>query len=178
MTQRNPMNERSQSEIKGQTKKSAASLKPKTKAASSVHVKSTKKTPKQNRENRKAERQRQAELERLYYNPPTREYKRLRRIWIALISVGLIATAVGGLLTAKFDNAQLSWAFIIPAYACIIAAVWLDLGKIRKLRRAYQADMVRKHGKKPDAAIAAPAAFPGVGPPGGSPRPPSRTRPR
>ena len=88
-------------------------------------------------------------------NPPTREYKRLRRIWIALISVGLIATAVGGLLTAKFDNAQLSWAFIIPAYACIIAAVWLDLGKIRKLRRAYQADMVRKHGKKPDAAIAA-----------------------
>ena len=74
---------------------------------------------------------------------------------IALISVGLIATAVGGLLTAKFDNAQLSWAFIIPAYACIIAAVWLDLGKIRKLRRAYQADMVRKHGKKPDAAIAA-----------------------
>ena len=155
MTQRNPMNERSQSELKGQTKKSAASLKPKTKAASSVHVKSTKKTPKQNRENRKAERQRQAELERLYYNPPTREYKRLRRIWIALISVGLIATAVGGLLTAKFDNAQLSWAFIIPAYACIIAAVWLDLGKIRKLRRAYQADMVRKHGKKPDAAIAA-----------------------
>ena len=46
MTQRNPMNERYQSEDrKGATRKSAASAKPVSKAASSVRIQSTKKTP-------------------------------------------------------------------------------------------------------------------------------------
>ena len=46
MSTRNPMNDRYQTDgPKGQTKKSASSLKPKSKAASSVYVKSTQKTP-------------------------------------------------------------------------------------------------------------------------------------
>ena len=52
MSQRNPMNERYTSEERtGTTRKSAASAKPKAKAAASVTVKSAKKTPEQ----RKAE---------------------------------------------------------------------------------------------------------------------------
>lgn len=47
MSQRNPMNDRYQNDIPGQTKKSAASLKPKSKAASSVYVRSSAKTPKE-----------------------------------------------------------------------------------------------------------------------------------
>ena len=48
MSQRNPMNERYTSEDRtGVTRKSAASAKPKAKAAASVTVKSAKKTPEQ-----------------------------------------------------------------------------------------------------------------------------------
>ena len=48
MSQRNPMNERYTSEERtGVTRKSAASAKPKSKAAASVTVKSAKKTPEQ-----------------------------------------------------------------------------------------------------------------------------------
>ncbi|MFR3273438.1 MAG: hypothetical protein ACLTQI_06310 [Slackia sp.] len=45
MSQRNPMNDRYQSDVKGQTKKSAASMKPKSKAAASVYIKPSGHTP-------------------------------------------------------------------------------------------------------------------------------------
>jgi hypothetical protein len=79
MSQRNPMNDRYQSEDrKGLTRKSAASLKPKSKAAASVRIETKTKTPQQKKAEKKAERAKQAELDRQYYNPPTEEYKLLR----------------------------------------------------------------------------------------------------
>ena len=67
MSTRNPMNDRYQTDgPKGQTKKSASSLKPKSKAASSVYVKSTQKTPQEKKAAQKAARQKQAELDRKY----------------------------------------------------------------------------------------------------------------
>ena len=72
MTQRNPMNERYQSEDrKGATRKSAASAKPVSKAASSVRIESTKKTPQQKKAERKQQRAKDAERDRQFYNPPT-----------------------------------------------------------------------------------------------------------
>lgn len=57
MSQRNPMNERYTSEERtGTTRKSAASAKPKAKAAASVTVKSAKKTPEQRKAEEKAAR--------------------------------------------------------------------------------------------------------------------------
>ena len=48
MSQRNPMNDRYQTdEHRGQTRKSAATMKPKTKAASSVRIQPTVKTKQQ-----------------------------------------------------------------------------------------------------------------------------------
>ena len=65
MTQRNPMNERYQSEDrKGATRKSAASAKPVSKAASSVRIQSTKKTPQQKKAERKQQRAKNAERDR------------------------------------------------------------------------------------------------------------------
>ena len=65
MTQRNPMNERYQSEDrKGATRKSAASAKPVSKAASSVRIESTKKTPQQKKAERKQQRAKDAERDR------------------------------------------------------------------------------------------------------------------
>ena len=57
MSQRNPMNERYQSEDhQGKTRKSAASAKPKSKAAASVVVQTSSKTPQQKKADAKAAR--------------------------------------------------------------------------------------------------------------------------
>lgn len=154
MSQRNPMNERYQQDLKGQTKKSAASAKPKSKAAASVYVKPDTKSPQEKKAARKEARKKQAELDRLYYNPPTPEYKRLRRLWWGLLIVAcactLLAMVVGNFVAAP---EPVMWAFLIPAYACIIAAIWLDFSKIRKVRQAYQNEMMRKHPKDVKKAI-------------------------
>ena len=95
MTQRNPMNERYQSEDrKGATRKSAASAKPVSKAASSVRIQSTKKTPQQKKAERKQQRAKDAQRDRQFYNPPTAEYKRLRKIWWVCLILAIILTVV------------------------------------------------------------------------------------
>ena len=147
MSQRNPMNERYQGDkVKGQTKKSAASAKPKTKAASSVYIRSTKKTPQEKKAERKAERQRAAELDRMYYNPPTKEYKDLRRIWWFLLIAAIILTFV-----SFFGQTRLPQTFtlitLVAAYGCIIGALYVDFSKIRKVRRKYQEDMMKRSNK-------------------------------
>ena len=89
------MNDRYQTDgPKGQTKKSASSLKPKSKAASSVYVKSTQKTPQEKKAAQKAARQKQAELDRKYYNPPTAQYKKYKRIWGGMLGGAIVCTLV------------------------------------------------------------------------------------
>ena len=88
MSQRNPMNERYTTEKHtGSTRKSAASAKPKTKAAASVTLGTTKKTQQQRKAEakaaRKKEQDRQRELDRKYYKPDTERYKKLKRLWWA-----------------------------------------------------------------------------------------------
>ena len=150
MSTRNPMNDRYQTdEVKGQTKKSAASLKPKSKAASSVYVKSTTKSPKEKKAAEKMQRAKQAELDRKYYNPPTEEYKKLKRIWWAMLGGAIILTVLAMCGTMWWaDNEVATWGCLIPAYALIIGALWLDFAKIRKVRRNYQMEMLKKHPKE------------------------------
>ena len=67
MSQRNPMNERYQSEEHtGVSRKSAASAKPKAKAAASVIVQSSEKSPQQKKAERKEEKRRLASSARSY----------------------------------------------------------------------------------------------------------------
>lgn len=149
MSQRNPMNDRYQNEIPGQTKKSAASLKPKSKAASSVYVKSNAKTPKEKKAIAREQRAKRSELDRMYYNPPTQEYKRLRRIWFALLAGAIIFTVLAMVVGNGMASSDATmWAFLLPAYACIIGAIWLDMSKVRKVRRKYQMEMMKKYPKK------------------------------
>lgn len=154
------MNERYQSERpKGQTKKSASSMKPKTKAASSVYVKPAGRTPQEKKALQKAQRAKQAELDRMYYNPPTEQYKKLRRIWWVLLISAIVLTVLGMLLpNVLSDNIWATWVCIIPAYGCIIGALWLDFSKIRKVRRAYQMEMMKKHPKQVKQHMATNAA--------------------
>ena len=141
MAQRNPMNDRYQSEDhRGKTRKSAASAKPKSQAASSVYVRSKTKTKAEKKAIRRAERQKQAELDRKYSNPPTPEYRRLRRIWWVL----LVAAIVLMIISFSLQNAigeVASFILMVPAYICIIAALWLEFSKMKRLRLAYQAEM-------------------------------------
>ena len=141
MSQRNPMNDRYQTdEHRGQTRKSAAAMKPKSKAAASVRVQPKEKTKQQKKAEKKVARQKQGELDRKYYNPPTPQYKRLRKIWWALLIGAIAATALSWIGRSWFPDA-VSYVMLGAAYVCIIGALYVDFSKIRKVRRAYQEEM-------------------------------------
>lgn len=152
MTQRNPMNERYTSEErKGSTRKSASSAKPVTKAAQSVRVQSATKTKEQKKAEQKAARQKQREIDAQYYNPPTEEYKRLRRLWWIFLVGAIVLTLLSWFGRAFLPEAGI-YVTLGLAYVCIIAALYIDFSKIRKVRRAYQAEQMAHKSKQVRAA--------------------------
>lgn len=172
MSQRNPMNERYTTDShRGTTRKSAASAKPKSKAAASVTVGTKKKTPAERKAAqkaaRKAEQEKQRELDRKYYKPDTERYKKLRRTWWLSLGGAVLCVCASWALR----GVQPEWmaiAALFLAYALIIFAFYIDFSKIRKERMAYQKRMAaleaedeknaRRAGdqaaKKPDAPAA------------------------
>lgn len=151
MSQRNPMNDRYQTdEHQGKTRKSAAAMKPKTKPASTVRIQPQKKTKEQkkiaDKEQRRAERARQKELDRRYYTPPTERYKRLRRIWWGLIIASVVMIVVALLL--RDLNETLSFVFLGLVYALMLLALYFEFGKIRKERKQYQEQMAARKAKE------------------------------
>ena len=152
MSQRNPMNDRYQTdEHRGQTRKSAASAEPKTKAASSVRMQPTVKTKQQKKAEKRVQRAKQAEIDRQYYNPPTAEYKRLRKVWWGLLIGAIVLTALSWVGRSFLPEAG-TYVSLGLAYACIIGALYVDFSKIRKVRRAYQDEMMSKKTKEMRAA--------------------------
>lgn len=154
MSQRNPMNDRYTSEgKKGQTRKSAAKAKPKTKAAASVYLESRELTPQQKKQKqkaaRKSERNEQAEFERETYAVPTPEYKKLRRLWFVMIGVGVVLLAIALFLQFQVpDSGAISMTFIILAYVAVIGAFIFDRVKINKLRKAYREEIRNDRSKE------------------------------
>ncbi len=146
MSQRNPMNERYTTEKHtGSTRKSAASAKPKTKAAASVTLGTTKKTQQQRKAEakaaRKKEQDRQRELDRKYYKPDTERYKKLKRLWWVSLGGAVLCTVLSWVLRGV-EPAWIAFICLFAAYALIIFAFYLDFSKIKKERRAYQERMV------------------------------------
>lgn len=146
------MNDRYQDEgPKGATRKSAASAKPKSKAAASVHIQSSAKTPQERKAEqkarRKAERAKQNELDRKYYNPPTAEYKRLRRLWWVVLIAAVIMVALSW-FARSWEPAWISYVTLGLSYVLIILAFYLDFSKIRKCRRKYQMEMESQNTKE------------------------------
>lgn len=161
MTQRNPMNERYTSgEVKGQTRKSAASAKPVTKAAASVHIQ-TKEKPKKKGFFAKAMGGSSADAgqgkkkpnasavqEANFYNPPTERYKRLRRIWWIMLAVAVVFTAASFALNMFMpDNMALNVITLVIAYGSILGALYLDFVKIRKERDRYREQVMGDKSK-------------------------------
>lgn len=151
MSTRNPMNERYQSEERrGVTKKSAASAKPKTKAAASVYIKPTEKTPQEKKAARRAERQKEQERQRKYYNPDTPRYKRLRRIWWVLLGAAIVMVVLSFAFQSNMPG-YTPFIVIALSYACIIGAFVLEFTVIRKERKRY-ADLMEGHKTKEQRA--------------------------
>lgn len=152
MSQRNPMNERYTAEDRtGKTRKSAASAKPKTKAAASVRMEPTKKTPQQKKAEEKARRKQEAakqrELDAKYYKPDTERYKKLRRAWWLCLIGAAVCTIVSFVFQASMP-VYLAFGILMAAYLFIILAFYIDLSKIKKERRAYQERMMALEEKE------------------------------
>ncbi len=162
MSQRNPMNERYTNDARtGVSRKSAASAKPKAKAAASVTYSSPKKSTQERKaeqkEARRAETARQREIDRKYYKPDTDRYKKLRRIWAAAIGGAVVCVAASWLLRGVQPD-WLAFAALILAYVLIIFAFYIDFSKIRKERKEYQTRMIAKELEEEKAAKQAEAA--------------------
>ena len=139
MTQRSPMNERyTTDKPKGTTRKSASSAKPKREAASSVTVVTTTKSKAQKKAERKAQEQKMRERDARYYNPRTPEYKRMRMYWGICVGLAL-AGSIGSFLLMGKVPAEVTTVLLILAYAAIAAALYIDLVKIRRIRKKYAA---------------------------------------
>ncbi len=152
MSQRNPMNERYTEERTGKTRKSAASAKPATKAASSVRVQGAKQEkPKgffaraaakanQNEAQKASDKakKRDAREDRFAYREPDNpEYQKWRRIWWGLIILALVLTA-GSMFLLNGVGSQAGMITLGAGYIALAAAIVVDLRKVRRLRdRTY-----------------------------------------
>lgn len=151
MSSRNPLNDRYQQEgRKGTTRKSAASAKPKAKAAESVHIQASGKTKEQKKADKKASREKAREQERQFYSPPTPEYKRFRKIWWGFLIAAIVLTALSFMGQSFGFQQEVVYVTLVLAYVCIIVALYIDFAKCRKIRKQYAADMAS--GKKKSKA--------------------------
>lgn len=154
MTQRNPMNERYQQrdeKRKGSTRKSAASAKPVMQAGASVHIPGKGKAPRsrfQRAKNRaiandpKARANSRAAKSK-YFVPDTPEYRKWRKYWWISIIAALILTTLsfaGSVISP--DNPTFTYVTLGAGYVILFIAIWIDLGKVRKIRKGYRESRV------------------------------------
>lgn len=175
MSQRNPMNERYQERSGGSTRKSAASAKPVTKAASSVYIQSSKPAPKKSsiketwdkilgRETKPltskqqkavdaAEARKQAEKQRRKdmqnFKPQSAEYKKYSwlRIFFYVLGFALVLPSV--IWSNWFaDNWGVAGFMLIIAWGCILAAIVTDVRKLKPLREEEYNKYLKTKGKE------------------------------
>lgn len=150
MSQRNFMNDRYNEENKkGSTRKSSASAKPKAQRAATVREPAPK-TKKQKKE--EARQRERAAAEKAGYMESrfetTDTYKRLRRIWWVLLVAAILCTVLSFALSKNESFNQLAMVAMVLAYVLIIAAFYIDLGKIRKERKIYAASVANNKSKE------------------------------
>lgn len=150
MSQRNFMNERyNEDNRSGKTRKSSASAKPKAQRAATVRdpAPKSKKQKKEEAREREREAERKAGMMQSRFED-TETYKRLRRIWWVLLVLAILCTALSFVFSRDEGMNQFSMIVMVAAYALIIAAFWIDLGKIRKERKMYAATFANNKSKE------------------------------
>lgn len=173
MSQRNPMNERYQERTGGSTRKSAASAKPATRAASSVYISSGKPAPKKSswkqtwdkilgREQhltskqqkaadaaearKQAEKQRRKEMQN--FKPQSPEYKKYSTLRILFYVLGFALVLPNVIWSGYFsENWGLAGFLLILAWGCILAAIITDVRKLKPLREEEFNKTMKVKGK-------------------------------
>lgn len=150
MSQRNPLNERYNDENRtGKTRKSSASAKPKAARAATVRdpAPKTKKQKKEEARERERKAAQKANVLEARFEE-TEGYKRLRRYWWIALGSAIACTAASFIMQNNAALQPFSMAAMILAYVLIIVAFWIDLGKIRKERKIYNAALVTNKSKE------------------------------
>jgi len=157
MTTRSPNNPRYQkdAELEGKSRRSAASAKPKMKAAATV---TTASEPTTRAEKRKARAARRAESRKdeqrmdSMGTPTDPKYKYWRRWWWVLLIAAIATTAISWIVRVQFgsDGVPLTLSYIMLglAYAFIIAAIVVDFKMIRPIRKAWHYENTKGMSKK------------------------------
>lgn len=171
MTQRNPMNERYTGDHKGgSTRKSAASAKPVSKAASSVRLQSdkrekkgffAKRTPEEKQEHRAEKKQEaqeskeerktgRARLRAIQrYVPDTPQFKALNRKRIMYSAIGLGGMVIAILLSLFMPQNQIiPIAIMIVSWVFFFISVRIDSKQLRPLRQEAYERAERKAAKQ------------------------------
>ena len=78
----------------------------------------------------------------------TEGYKTLRRFWWGCLIGAIVLTAVSFYLTNQEGMQSVSMVAMVIAYALIIVAFYIDLGKIRKERKIYNASIANSNTKE------------------------------
>ena len=137
------MNDRYGRAPKGTTRKKRASAN-RSRAAASVHIQSSTKTLRREKRSRRlaasAERAKQNELDRKYYNPPTAEYNLRRLWWVVPIAAAIMVARRGSLVRSRIS--YVTW------LAYVLSSLRFTFSKIRKGRRKYQMEMESQNTKE------------------------------
>lgn len=146
MARRSPSNPRYQKGAEvGRTRRSAASVKPKRGAGDSVEAASA----------RKKKRSRPRLFAPVSADPV---YRRWRRIWLGLLLAALVFSGIAWWATTH-ESATVRTAgnvVLALAYGCIFTGFYIDLTKLRRMRRA--ALEAKKDGKPADSSTPPPKA--------------------
>lgn len=122
MARRSATNPRYQKDAQiGKTRRSAASAKPKRgqgEAASSVRKKESK------------------GKKRIRFSPDTPEFRRWRRIWLVLL-LGAVILSISAFVFR--EGGPVATVTLVAAYVCLFGAFFVDLTKIRRLRKEWVA---------------------------------------
>ncbi len=147
MTRRSYTNDRNMGDgPEGVTRKSAAKAKPASKAASTVYVKSGKKTRKELKQEaaQKEEKKRQKEAQKpqnikmagsleAKKDKNKKEIRKWRKRWWVAIAIGVICIVISVFNVANLNTYYI--VFMVLAYAAIIVALFIEFGKIRRLKK-------------------------------------------
>ncbi|MDH4140757.1 MAG: hypothetical protein OEV43_09335 [Coriobacteriia bacterium] len=134
MARRSPTNPRYRRDAGvGKTRRSAASAKPKREVGE--------------RGSSGGGRKREPAKKRRWFDPlptpDTPEFKRWRRIWAALFVIGAVL-AVYALYARESQAGTLA---LVGAYICLLPAIYIDITKVRRMRKQLLAEQ-QSGGKK------------------------------
>ncbi|MDZ4654974.1 MAG: hypothetical protein U1F44_03775 [Coriobacteriia bacterium] len=142
MARRSAGNDRYRVEKKGQTRRSASSLKPKREKGSIDAAMSKKDLG--SKEKKAAKKK--AAKKKFIPLPSTPEIKKWRKVWWAAIIIALLAFGIA-FLGEKQDNSVLRTVGLSIELAGVLVAINIDIFVIRRLRK--EAIQAGKKGKKP-----------------------------